>query len=310
MFVPHPIPYQGSKRGLAERIIARLPIDTARLIEPFAGSAAVTLAASRQRRVSRFLLNDANQPLMNLWSAIIEQPEDAALAYQQLWEEQAGQEREFYDEVRRQFNQSQQPEHLLYLLARCVKAAVRYNARGEFNQSPDNRRRGMQPATMRMNILGASLLLRGKAEVRAGDYRIALDEAQPDDVVYMDPPYQGVCGNRDPRYVNGFSHSEFVESLHELNRRQISFLVSYDGRTGENRYGELLPDALKLTRIELHAGKSSQATLLGRDEETYESLYLSSALLRRLEGENRPAPKPMFAGQSGAGAQQNALEVT
>ena len=89
-------------------------------------------------------------------------PNNIANAYEKLWKAQTGQEREYYDWVRTQFNQTQRPDYLLYLLARCVKASVRYNAYGEFNQSPDNRRKGARPDTMRENIVGASRLLKGK----------------------------------------------------------------------------------------------------------------------------------------------------
>ncbi len=43
---PHPIPYQGSKRRLAAAILAHAPSGVRRLIEPFAGSAAISLAAA------------------------------------------------------------------------------------------------------------------------------------------------------------------------------------------------------------------------------------------------------------------------
>ena len=98
----------------------------------------------------------------------------------------------------------------------------------------------------------------------------------------MDPPYQGVCGDRDSRYLSGISHSEFILALEELGNRRISYIVSYDGRRGDKLFGELLPSSLGLTRVELEAGRSSQATLLGRDEITYESLYLSRALTEKL----------------------------
>jgi DNA adenine methylase len=51
------------------------------------------------------------------------------------------------------------PDYFLYLLARCVKGSVRYNANGEFNQSPDNRRKGMRPDFMRSNIIAVSMLM-------------------------------------------------------------------------------------------------------------------------------------------------------
>lgn len=283
MAVPHPIPYQGSKRNLASAIIGYFPEDTTRLIEPFAGSAAVTLAAADQNKAQNFLLNDINAPLMALWQQIIHEPDGLADDYETLWRSQIGQEREFYNQVRQDFNQTYRPDYFLYLLARCVKAAVRYNTNGEFNQSPDNRRKGRQPQAMRYDILHASRLLRHKTRLMFGDYRNALEQATPADVVYMDPPYQGVSSNRDPRYLQGVSPEAFAQSLEDLNRRNISYIVSYDGRTGDKTFGVDLPESLELTRIELDAGRSSQATLLGRAERTYESLYLSPALIHRLE---------------------------
>ena len=55
-------------------------------------------------------------------------------------------------------------------------------------------------------------------------------------------------------------------------------MISYDGRLGTCSYGEPLPACLDLTVIELEAGRSSQATLLGRDDVTVESLYVSRSL--------------------------------
>jgi len=282
MGVPHPIPYQGSKRSLAPEILRYFPDDTERLVEPFAGAAAVSLAAAYYHKARRFLLNDVNGPLMDLWLKILAEPQKLAEQYCQLWQQQAGQEREYYDWVRDQFNRTHRPDYLLYLLARCVKASVRYNTLGEFNQSPDNRRRGARPETMAAHIHGASQLLAGRTGVLCGDYCTALQQTTPADLIYMDPPYQGVSGRRDARYVRKLSFAEFVETLQEFNDRKLSYIVSYDGRTGPKRHGEPLPAGLNLTHIELAAGVSSQATLLGRRAKTYESLYLSPALVQRI----------------------------
>lgn len=283
MNVPHPIPYQGSKRSLAPIILSYFPKDVRRLVEPFAGSAAVSLlAAARSKRLS-FALNDLNKPLVHLWQQIIERPDVIADAYETLWNAQLGHERAYYDLVRGKFNQTQEPGYLLYLLARCVKAAIRYNAKGEFNQSPDNRRLGAKPSLMRSHIIRTSRLFFGRVNLKDGDYRDVLADTSPEDVVYMDPPYQGVCGKRDPRYVGGFTFSGFVEALAQLNSRSISYIVSYDGRTGTKTYGDPLPASLGLVHIMLEAGPSSQATLLGRQATTFESLYLSPALVSRLD---------------------------
>ena len=276
--VPHPIPYQGSKRHLASTILSYCPRRVRRLVEPFAGSAAISLAAANLALASNFWINDVHAPLTCLWQAIIDRPEELAAQYAALWQEQLGRERDYYDLVRERFNQTHRPDCFLYLLARCVKAAIRYNSEGGFNNSPDNRRKGAHPKTMRVRIVGASQLLQSRTLVTMRDYREILTDCHSSDLIYLDPPYQGVCGNRDNRYAPKIDRDEFCAALEDLNRRGCMFLVSYDGRTGTKTYGEPLPQDLGLTRIELFAGRSTQATLLGRAEHTIESLYLSPVL--------------------------------
>lgn len=282
MNMPHPIPYQGSKRKIAKYILAYFPRNVDTLIEPFAGSAAVTIAAASLGKASRFYINDLNAPLMSLWVEIVNNPQDISEKYARLWEEQQGKAREYYDYVRDKFNSTHRPEYLLYLLARCVKASVRYNPKGEFNQSPDNRRLGRQPKRMSDDIHAVSNLLRGKVTIVSKDYKELLLVARKKDLVYMDPPYQGVCGNGDPRYYGGMDFNDFMQFLGELTERGIPFILSYDGRTGTKTYGEELPAELEMRRIEVNAGRSTQSTLLGRKATTYESLYLSKTLVARL----------------------------
>ena len=74
--LPHPIPYQGSKRALTHRILPLFPKEKVRLFEPFAGSAAVSLAAVANGLAKCVVINDANEPLMRLWERIIERPDD------------------------------------------------------------------------------------------------------------------------------------------------------------------------------------------------------------------------------------------
>jgi DNA adenine methylase len=283
MKTPHPIPYQGSKRNITKYILAFFPQEIGTLIEPFAGSAAVSIAAACYGRASQFHLNDLNQPLTTLWREIIDNPKAISENYRRLWEQQQGRERQFYDVVRDEFNQTKRPDHLLYLLARCVKASVRYNARGEFNQSPDNRRLGRHPDQMTEDIFAVSNLFRGRVTITSRDYKEILSTATKRDLVYMDPPYQGVCSSGDPRYYSGIDFAEFMEALTLLAQRRVPFVLSYDGRTGHKSYGEALPPEIGLHRVEIRAGRSTQSTLLGGNEITYESLYLSKELVADLE---------------------------
>lgn len=280
--LPQPIPYQGSKRLLAPSILRYFPSHVERIVEPFAGSAAISIAVAARGMASRFWINDANTALIDLWREIISNPDRLSREYTALWQDQLGREREFFNEVRARFNKTGAPSDFLYLLARCVKGAIRYNSQGEFNNTPDNRRKGARPAEMRRRILGASALLKGLTRLTCWDYKKVLNQCTPEDLVYMDPPYQGVCGPRDQRYLPKFNHDEFCKELEKLIDRGILFAVSYDGRTGSKVFGQPLPSSLGLKHLEIKVGRSAQATLLGRSDITYESLYLSPALVKAL----------------------------
>ncbi len=293
--VPHAIPYQGSKRLLAHAIVPLLPPDTARLLEPFAGSAAVSIAARHLGIGTTAEISDINAPLIALWRAILDDPTALADAYEQLWTEQLADPRAWYDQVRATFNTTHEPRHLLYLLARCVKAAVRYNRDGEFNQAADARRLGARPAAMRQRLVATAATLAG-CQVATRDYAEALASARPTDVVYMDPPYQGVTTTRDHRYVAGLSRDSFIAALDAAVARETSFIVSYDGTSGDRAYGSPLASRLGLVHLHVDAGRSSQATLNGIAARTIESLYLSPALVSRL-------------GRHGIGVGQTGIEL-
>lgn len=53
------------------------------------------------------------------------------------------------------------------------------------------------------------------------DYTVAIADAQPLDLIYMDPPYQGVSGDRDGRYLAGLAFDKFAQSLEKLNQRGL-----------------------------------------------------------------------------------------
>jgi DNA adenine methylase len=74
-----------------------------------------------------------------------------------------------------------------------------------------------------------------------------------------------------------------MQELKRLNQRNVPFILSYDGRTGQKSYGQSLPDELGMCRLEVDAGRSTQATLLSRDDVTYESVYLSGNLVEKLD---------------------------
>lgn len=276
--IPHPIPYQGSKRRLAAAILSHVPVNGfLRLVEPFVGSGAVTLAAASQNRFPAYLIGDALGPLVGLWQSIIDDPAPVAEQYEALWRREREKPIDAYYEIRSEFNADRNPAKLLYLLARCVKNAVRFNPAGEFNQSPDKRRTGTQPKTMKAELFAAHRVLATRCHAEHADFSTLFLRAKEGDFFYLDPPYQGTSDGRDQRYIAGVSRDQMIAGLSILNEKRIPFILSYDGSCGERNYGEALPEAVA-HRILLDVGRSSQATLNGRDEITVESLYVSRTL--------------------------------
>ncbi|HFA48137.1 MAG TPA: DNA adenine methylase, partial [Bacteroidetes bacterium] len=104
MKAPQPIPYQGSKRALAPLILKYFPKNIERLIEPFAGSAAISIATAIRKKADKYWINDLNKPLIDLLSDIVNNPERISSSYKKLWEEQLGKEKEFFIETRKRFN--------------------------------------------------------------------------------------------------------------------------------------------------------------------------------------------------------------
>lgn len=279
---PCPIPYQGSKRKLAAAILSYCPDDVDTLFEPFAGSAAISLAAAASGRAKHFVIADLLASLSDIWHLILQNPARLADGYESLWQSQLPDPAVTFNRIRDEFNRDGDPAKLLYLVARCVKNAIRFNPRGQFNQSPDHRRLGMKPSRMRREIFEAHELLCDRTSVQAADYSEVLKEVSDNDLVYMDPPYQGVSTSKDPRYAKPLNIHTFEAELRKLNAINASYMVSFDGQCGTKTYGRELAADLRLCRIQLLAGRSSQASLLGRSDVTIESLYLSPALLNRL----------------------------
>lgn len=278
--LPHPIPYQGSKRSLAPTIGRYLPGSVKCWYEPFAGSAAMTLWAASKGIAKSYVISDALVPITELWRAILNEPEQTSRQYRDVWAGQVPGDLQYFNRVRERYNTNGDPVDLLYLICRCVKNAVRFNKQERFTQSVDKRRLGMRPEKMHAAISAASKILRGRTEVRAGDWLSTTEDATLRDFIYMDPPYLGTTIGRDKRYAQQLELERLTFGLSQLRERRLRFALSYDGMTGSKVYGEPLPEWLGLVRILVPAGRSSQATLSGRQEETIESLYLTPGLKR------------------------------
>ena len=288
---PQVFPLQGSKRRQFPLIRQFIPEGSRRIVEPFCGSAATSIGALRSGLVKEALISDVNISIANLWDIVITSPLQLIQAYRELWEEQFiyADHNEYFYLVREIHNQDKiklgvrAAAVFLFLLNRITKASLRYNQQGDMNQSPDKRRHGTHPKTVEDKILEVSNILEG-TQVKHCDWIETITSTGKEDILYLDPPYQGTSTKKDPRYISGMSIETFQHGLQFALDRGIPFIVSYDSIAADTKDKRQLDKSLELISFNINVGLSSQATLLGRRENIIESLHLCPHLVDLLGG--------------------------
>ena len=88
----------------------------------------------------------------------------------------------------------------------------------------------------------------------------------------FDPPY---AGNKQ-RYTEDLNLDRFFGVLADLNRRQVSWALSFDGKRGERDLTHKVPEDLYRRQLFITSGNSAVGKVLnGPVEEVQESLYLN-----------------------------------
>lgn len=186
-----PVPFlkwPGGKRKLADTIARFLLNDqTRRVVEPFCGSAAVSLSLTN--RIDSFWLNDINPDLINLFECLRDRT-DAVLAHTRaLWSE-GHNTPEVYYANRRRFNETTDPIEkaalFIYLNRHSYNGVVRYNSAGQFNVPFGSYRDPLLPEKA---IWDAVTHLFSKALITQMDFEQVLDACGEGDAIYCDPPY-------------------------------------------------------------------------------------------------------------------------
>lgn len=180
--------WAGGKRLVVPHLEPYLCRDsTTRLVEPFVGSAAVSLAL--HHKIERFVVNDANLDLVNVYEHLRSTPEAFIAQVATYFVPKNNTEVRYYA-LRDRFNgapsqSSERAALFIYLNRHGYNGLCRYNQSGGFNvpfgqfvapRSPEKELR-----------LAAPVLSR--CELFHGDFKPILDACGPGDAVYCDPPY-------------------------------------------------------------------------------------------------------------------------
>ena len=234
------IKYRGGKSKEIHLLTPYIPQYTGRYIEPFLGGGAMYFYLEPRHAV----INDINTKLMNFYTAVQQN-------YPELSEELAQLEmiytanRKIFDahkkkcpnkriedrnealyyEIRDMYNSITKPKYseaaLYYFINKTAYSGmIRFNSKGEFNV-PYGRYRNFNTALITEQH--HQLLL--NTEIHNTDYRAIFSHVEPDDFVFLDPPYDCIFSDYgNDEYRDGFSedsHRQLAKDFHDLNCRAL-----------------------------------------------------------------------------------------
>lgn len=209
--------WAGGKSAIAERIHSLLPPDVRERVyrEPFLGGGAMFFYLQPQKA----FLSDTVRSLIDTYKTVQKQVEVLIHRLHKLRDDHS--EEHFY-KIRERFNQERSAEvldraaWLIYLNKTCFNGLFRTNKSGEFNV-PFGRfanPRVVDPEKLRV----ASGLL-DRAKIKHATFDALVDDAEPDDMIYLDPPYDPISKTSSfAGYAEGGFGREDQERLAEMFR--------------------------------------------------------------------------------------------
>ncbi len=237
--------WAGGKFRLVDRIKAVLPAGV-RLIEPFAGSAAVFLNTAYPDN----LLADANADLILVYQTLKDSSADF-IAYCAPFFTPEYNQSDVYYALRAEFNTTADPWRkaalFVYLNRHGYNGLCRYNSTGGFNVPFGRYRHPYFPQAE----FAAFAAKAQHASFMCADFRTVLAQSQPGDVIYCDPPYVPLTAtaNFTSYHAGGFRAQDQADLLQwaiNLGRRGIPVLIS-------NHSSEWTNTAYQSARIETFA---------------------------------------------------------
>lgn len=173
--------------------------------------------------------------------------------------------------IRERYNNEHRPIDFLFIMRTTTNGMPRYNGEGKFNNSCHFSRPGIHPSELSKICRSWSELLKSKdVQFVHRSYEDVVSDNNS--LIYLDPPYMSVV--RHQMYFGGIDKEKFFFWLRNLKGKWI---LSFDGKRGEEDYTYSVPQDLYKRHEYLYSGNSSFERYLGKGktERVFESLYLN-----------------------------------
>lgn len=242
----------GNKFRMAEEIASFFPADMGTYHEVFLGSGAVLATVAPQRGVA----TDTFKPLIEIWKAVQTKPEEVKTWYEERWHHMmTGDKRERYEEIKAAFNSSGDCADFLFLTRACYAGIVRFRKRDGHMSTPVGAHRPISPRSFAARVDEWQARVR-RTEFLDADYRDAMNNARPGDVVYCDPPYSHsqpiLYGAQD------FDLGRLLGAIADCKSRGVRVALSIDGtkKSGARLCPVSMPPDLFERQFSIDVGRS------------------------------------------------------
>ena len=287
------VKWAGGKRQLLLDLAARIPKDfetnITTYIEPFVGGGAFLFwIAEHFQNLKRFIINDVNPALVNVYQTIRDTPQPLVAELKELqsqYDDLSSEDmrKELYLRVRDAFNVQNslptlQAAFFIFLNHTCFNGLYRVNAKGLFNV-PSGKYAHPQISDEE-NIYAVSKVL-AKAEIMTGDFTQAVAEADQYSFVYFDPPYRplSMTSSFCSYSEDGFTDNEqrrLAKCCRELNSIGVRWLLSNSDPKNtcpEDTFFDDLYHGFNIQRVSANRMINSNASKRGKLSELLISNY-------------------------------------
>ncbi len=218
----------GNKQRFAHEIIACFPHKFGTYVEPFLGSGAVLATLAPERAVAA----DAFWPLIDIFVALHERPDELREWYRSRWElmNSVG-KKVAYERIRASYNTRPNAADLLFLSRACYGGVIRFRKDGHMS-TPCGAHSPIAPESFSRRVSIWSQRTAGTRFLHQ-DFRDTMAQAAEGDLIYCDPPYshtQSIIYG-----AQSFDLADLVDSIADCKRRGIFVALSIDGSKASGR---------------------------------------------------------------------------